>query len=345
MSALDRTTDVFADGELVLVGDEHEQTPFLACAADRIDAARLERLHELGRGMVVLGLAESIVRRLALPAPWDAGGGPRDLGLTAPIDAAAGIAAGWSVRDRAQTMRVAADPGSGPGDVTIPGHVYTGLVQERPGSAAAAAIELARLSERAPGVALCAVVGRHGGAVSLRDALADERLGRLHVASPAELHSGWLARHADELTVSCALPTRSGLFRAVGYGPGDGDPATVALIHGDPATDELPLVHVHTACLFGDAFGSLLCDCRHRLDQAATAIVRRGGGIIIYAKPSSAPAMACARTVRIDPVLVAGLLRASGVRRLRLLEPGDDPRLREGLRTCGLEVARSSADG
>jgi 3,4-dihydroxy 2-butanone 4-phosphate synthase/GTP cyclohydrolase II len=323
MSALARTTDAFAEGELVLVGDEGEQTPFVACAADRIDAARLERLHELGRGMVVLGLAETIVRRLALPAPWDAGGGPKDLGLTAPIDAAAGIAAGWSVRDRARTMRVAADPDSRPSDVTIPGHVYPGLVQERPRSAAAAAIELARLSDRAPGVALCAVVGRHGSAVSLRDALADEQLGRLHVASPAELHSGWLARHADELAVSCALPTRSGLFRAVGYGPGDSDPATVALIHGDPAADELPLVHVHTACLFGDAFGSLLCDCRHRLDQAAAAIVGRGGGIIIYAKPSASPEMPCGGTLGVDPVLVAGLLRASGVRRLRLLEPGD----------------------
>jgi len=29
-------------------------------------------------------------------------------------------------------MRVAADPGSRPSDVTIPGHVYPALIEERP---------------------------------------------------------------------------------------------------------------------------------------------------------------------------------------------------------------------
>jgi 3,4-dihydroxy 2-butanone 4-phosphate synthase/GTP cyclohydrolase II len=339
MSTLARTTDVFADGEPVLVGDEHDQTLFLACAADNIDAARLERLHQLGRGMVVLGLAETIARRLALPAPWDSAGGPHDLSLTAPIDAAAGIAGGWSLRDHARTMQVASDPSSGPSDVTIPGHVYPGLIVERPGNPAAAAIELARLSARAPAVALSAIIDRHGDSVSLREARRDDQLRRLHVASPAELQSGWLARQADELAVSCALPTRSGMFRAVGYGPADVDPATVALIHGDPATDEFPPVHVHIACLFGDAFGSLLCDCRRELDQAASTIIRDGAGVIVYAKPAESAPMVCARSLEIDPVLVAGLLGTAGVRRLRLLDYRDDPCLRDGLRMCGLEVA------
>jgi 3,4-dihydroxy 2-butanone 4-phosphate synthase/GTP cyclohydrolase II len=339
MSTLATATDHFANGELVLVGDEHEQTLFLACAADDVDATRLERLHQLGQGMVVLGLAETVARRLALPAPWDTPGGRRDLSLTVPIDAASGIAGGWSPRDRARTMRVAADPSSEPGDLTIPGHVYPGLIEDRPGNAAAAAIELARLSAHAPAVALSTVVDRQGGSVSLRDARTDEQLSRLPVASPAELQTGWLARRADELAVSCALPTRSGMFRAVGYGPADLDPATVTLIHGEPATDDLPLVHVHVACLFGDAFGSLLCDCRHQLDQAASAIVDGGAGVIIYAKPAQASPVACARGLQVDPVLVAAVLRAAGVRRLRLLDGGGNPWMRHGLRTCGLEVA------
>jgi 3,4-dihydroxy 2-butanone 4-phosphate synthase/GTP cyclohydrolase II len=339
VSTLARTTDVFADGELVLVGDDRDQTLFLACAADHIDAARLERLQRLGRGMVVLGVAERIARRLALPAPWDSAGVSHGLGLTAPIDAAAGIAGGWSSRDRARTMQVASDPTSRPSDLTIPGHVYTGLIEERPGNAAAAAIELARLSGHAPAVALSAVIDRHGGLVSLRDARSDDQLRRLHVASPAELQSGWLARQADELAVSCALPTRDGMFRAVGYGSPDADPATVALIHGKPTSDEFTLVHVHIACLFGDAFGSLLCNCRRELDQAASTIIREGAGVIIYAKPAESAPFACARSLAIDPVLVAGLLRTAGVRRLRLLDSRDDPCLRDGLETCGLAVA------
>ncbi len=349
MGTLEQAAARFADRELVLVVDDRDQAVFLACPADGIDVQRLERLHALGGGMVVLGLPESAARRLALPAPWRqthgarhtvGGHGPRKLALTAPIDAAAGIDGGWSLRDRALTMRVAADPDSRSSDLTIPGHVYPALVDERPRSAAAAAIELARLSGRAPAVALCAVVDRQGRVASLREARLDDRLGRLQVAPVAELQSGSIARQAAELSIGCTLPTRDGMFRAVGYAAADADPATVVLIHGDPAARTMPLVHVHVACLFGDAFGSLLCDCRRQLDGAATAIVRDGAGVIVYAKPRQPTAAACVCDEPIDGALVAGLLQAAGVRELRLLDGGRQAQLQEDLRRCGLVVAR-----
>jgi 3,4-dihydroxy 2-butanone 4-phosphate synthase/GTP cyclohydrolase II len=339
VSTLERATAAFAEHELVLVGDELDETIFLACPADAIDEGRLELLQDLGRGMVVLGLPQAAARRLALPAPWRETSGLREMGLTAPIDAAVGIAGGWSFRDRALTMRVAADPGSRSSDLTIPGHVYPALTEESPANSAAAAIELARLSGRAPAVALCAVVDRRGRAASLRETHAHEQLRKLQVASPVELQSGWIARHADELSVSCALPTRRGMFRAVGYAPADTDPATVALVHGDPGGRKMPLVHVHVACLFGDAFGSLLCDCRRELDDAADAIARDGAGVIIYTKPQRPTPFACVRGEPIDAALVGGLLRAAGVREFRLLDEGRDPRLRTALRRCGLTVA------
>jgi 3,4-dihydroxy 2-butanone 4-phosphate synthase / GTP cyclohydrolase II len=339
MSTLGQATSRFADRELVLVGDEGGETVFLACAADGIDASRLGRLHALGRGMVVLGLPEEVAGRLALPVPWNATSTRREVALTAPIDAAAGITGGWSLRDRALTMRVASDPGSGSNDLTIPGHVYPALIEEQPGNAAAAAVELARLSDRAPAVALSAVVDDHGRPATLRDIRADEQLGRLHVASSAELHSGLIARLAAERSVSCALPTRDGMFRAVGYAASEGRPATVALVHGDPSLRPLSLVHVHIACLFGDAFGSLLCDCGRALDRAANAIARAGAGVIVYARTEWPTPGVCARDQPIDAALVAGVLRAAGVRALRLIEGGRGGRLGEQLRTCGLEVA------
>jgi 3,4-dihydroxy 2-butanone 4-phosphate synthase/GTP cyclohydrolase II len=339
VSALAETSAAFSEREIVLVGDEHDDTVFLACAADRVDAPKLEQLHELGRGMMVLGVAKEIAQRLALPDPWSAAPTRRAMGLTAPIDAAAGIAGGWSLRDRALTMRVAAHPDSRPGDVTIPGHVYPALIEERHANAPAAAIELARLSGHAPAVALAAVVDRHGRPAALHEARADDRLGGLHVASPPELHAGRIARHADELAVTCTLPTRDGMFRAVGYGPAAGGPATVALVHGDPATRKRPLVHVHVACLLGDAFGSLLCDCRGELDRAVEAIAADGAGVIIYAKPDQPLSATCARHQHVDSLLVAGLLGATGVQQLTLLQGARAAQLRDELRGCGLEVA------
>jgi 3,4-dihydroxy 2-butanone 4-phosphate synthase/GTP cyclohydrolase II len=339
MSTLGDATALFADRELVLVGDEGDETVFLACAADGIDAGRLERLHELGRGMVVLGLPEEAAGRLALPAPWTATGVRREVALTAPIDAATGIKGGWSLQDRALTMRVASDPGSGSSDLTIPGHVYPALIEDQPGNAAAAAVELARLSGRSPAVALAAVVDSHGRAAALGAIRADEQLGGLHVASAAELHSGLIARLAADRSVSCALPTRDGMFRAVGYAASEGRPATVALVHGDPGARPVPLVHVHVACLFGDAFGSLLCDCGRTLDGATNAIAQEGAGVIVYARPERTTQVTCGRGEPIDATLVAGVLRASGVRTLRLIDDGLGGRLGEQLRTCGLEVA------
>lgn len=338
MSTLERAASVFGESDLVLVGDEHDEAVYLACAADAIDAARLEQLHDLGRGMVILGLAEPVARQLALPEPWSSTGGRREVGLTAPIDAAVGIENGWSLRDRALTMRVASDPASQPGDVTIPGHVYPAMIEERPGNGAAAAIELARRSGRAPAVALCGVVDRDGRSATLRVAREHRELRRLPVASPAELHSDWVARRVGELAISCALPTRDGTFRTVGYAPGEEHPATVALIHGDPIAQKLPLVHVHIACLFGDAFGSVLCDCREQLDHAARLINEDGAGVIIYARPEAPVSVGCASEETIDAVLVAGLLRAAGVQRLRLLDYGQATRLRDELEACGLEV-------
>jgi 3,4-dihydroxy 2-butanone 4-phosphate synthase/GTP cyclohydrolase II len=336
MSGLAEAIARFADGELVLVGDQRDETIFVATAADRIDAERLRRLHQLGRGMVVLGLAAGIARRLELPEPWTDARRRLGMSLTAPIDAAAGIGGGWSLHDRALTMRVAANPDTQPRDLAIPGHVYPARIDERPGGAATAAIELARLSDRAPAVALCAVIDRDGIEASLPDAQGDRELARLPAASTAELYSCSISRHAAQLAVGCQLPTRDGLFRAVGHGAAEGDPATIALIHGNPALLAHPLVHVHVACLFGDAFGSLLCNCRRELDAAVGAMLDDGAGVIIYAKSSRAEPAVCTRNERINSALAAGLLRTVGVRDLRLSTCS--AWLADELRTCGLEV-------
>jgi 3,4-dihydroxy 2-butanone 4-phosphate synthase/GTP cyclohydrolase II len=56
----------------------------------------------------------------------------------------------------------------------------------------------------------------------------------------------------------------------------------LALVHGDPtATDRVP-VHVHTECLSGDVFGSLVCDCGTQLQRALELIVDNGVGVVIY---------------------------------------------------------------
>jgi 3,4-dihydroxy 2-butanone 4-phosphate synthase/GTP cyclohydrolase II len=300
-----------AAGELVLVGDEADEAVLIAAAADRITSESLSELHELGSGTVVLGMTESTIERLRLHGPAGRQGG-ESLRIGVAIDAA-GHGGGWSLSERVHTMRVAASAASEPRDLVVPGHVLTAQIQERGAGVASAASELARIGGPTPTVALSVVLDGHGAVAQLSDALRGSRLRRLAHVSSAELRGHTVARATTELAAACELPTRDGRFRAIAFGPRDNAPATVALIHGEPAGRADPFVHVHVACRLGDAFGSLLCNCRAELDAATERILAEGCGVIVYA-PSPDPAqMTCAHDLPIDAGVVSGLLRAAGV--------------------------------
>jgi GTP cyclohydrolase II len=57
----------------------------------------------------------------------------------------------------------------------------------------------------------------------------------------------------------------------------------VAIQVGDPADwpDPVP-VRLHSACLTGDLFGSLRCDCGEQLRGSMSLFAARGGGVLLY---------------------------------------------------------------
>ena len=331
----DPAAERFAAGELVLIGDEADEAIFLAAAAEAITSDALAELSELSRGAVVLGVSESILERLRLPAPSGRLRGDETLRMITPIDAVG--CNGWSLSDRAHTIRVAARGESRPDDLVVPGHVLTAQIEEHGPGAAAAALELARIAGHTPAVALSAVLDRRGAVARLSDATREPRLKRVARASSAELRSHAIARGTMELAADCELPTRDGHFRALAFGPSAGERATIALIHGEPAAHPNPPVHIHVACRLGDVFGSLLCSCRAELDAAFEDIVAAGCGVVVYAQSGDPEQMSCPREQALDMALVTGLLRAAGVQSLQ-----PSPRVREltdDLRGRGLGVA------
>lgn len=44
----------------------------------------------------------------------------------------------------------------------------------------------------------------------------------------------------------------------------------------------LPIVRIHSSCLFGEAFLSLHCDCRDQLEKTLKKIKENGSGVVIY---------------------------------------------------------------
>ena len=143
----------------------------------------------------------------------------------------------------------------------------------RPASrAAAAAIQLVKISQSLPAVLAADVADRavacgHSIVTIEADAVArfaGDAIRSLVVASEAlvPLNSG--------------TPTRFVVFRdAMGGSP-------VAVIVGKPDFATAVPVRLHSACLTGDVFGSRRCDCGDQLRLALARLEDLGGGVILY---------------------------------------------------------------
>ena len=86
--------------------------------------------------------------------------------------------------------------------------------------------------------------------------------------------------------MSARMPTRWGMFRALGYerslSTGSQEIETaLALVLGD-LTKGAPLVRIHSQCFTSEVLGSLRCDCKEQLEMAMQAIADEGRGLVIY---------------------------------------------------------------
>lgn len=94
-----------------------------------------------------------------------------------------------------------------------------------------------------------------------------------------ELGSGLLRRISEaEVPLADAPDTRFVLFREP-----DGLREHIAVVIGasENRTDPVP-VRLHSACMTGDLFGSLRCDCGEQLRTSITSIQAMGGGVLLY---------------------------------------------------------------
>ena len=63
---------------------------------------------------------------------------------------------------------------------------------------------------------------------------------------------------------------------------GDGLHDQLAIIVGQPDPRKPALTRLHSACLTGDLFGSLKCDCGDQLRLAVSEIASEGAGVLLY---------------------------------------------------------------
>ena len=307
-------TRALAAGEVVLVAGIDGSGATVGAAASLIGAAGLASVYELGGDLAVLAIGAEHAAGLGLAELGPATRPRAGIVPASSVDAADGLADPWSPAGRAHTIRVASDPECSAASLVSPGHVHTAIVREGTCAAPSLALELARAAGCPPAMVLCPVVDRDGRHLSLTEALHDPRLARLPLAPALELRALSVARELERDAVDCSLPTRLGMFTAVAHAAGrrrrDGARARA---RRSGTRSGGALVHTHVACLLGDTFGSLLCDCHQRLDGAVRAIVAAGAGVIVYVKPRLADPFACPAGEPVDPALALGLLGRAGL--------------------------------
>lgn len=134
-----------------------------------------------------------------------------------------------------------------------------------------AALELARLALVLPALVVVPATARRAGKQVLK--VAAQAIFAERAAAVENLHIVGRA----PVPLEGAPQTEFVIFRG-----GEGLRDQVAIIVGQPSLAKPVSVRLHSACLTGDLFGSLKCDCGDQLRTTVRHMAETGGGILLY---------------------------------------------------------------
>jgi 3,4-dihydroxy 2-butanone 4-phosphate synthase/GTP cyclohydrolase II len=288
LDSIERAIADFREGKAIVVVDDEdrENEGDIIFAASKATPELMAFLVRYSSGLICAPITGEILDRLAIPLMTPHNREKMRTAYTVSIDARDGITTGISATDRARTCRVLADSATEPFELNQPGHIIPlrakpGGVLERAGHTEAA-VDFARLAGLTPAGVIGEVLNDDGTlmrAPELR-AFADEHGIALVSIEDLQVHRRLHESQVERLATT-RLPTEFGVFTAHGYRDRIEGSEHIALVHGDPGTEDV-LVRIHSECLTGDVFGSRRCDCGPQLELSMTEITAAGAGIVVY---------------------------------------------------------------
>jgi 3,4-dihydroxy 2-butanone 4-phosphate synthase/GTP cyclohydrolase II len=277
------------NGRLVIVVDDadRENEGDLIMAAQFVTAAAVNFMAKYGRGLICVPTTSERLQQLGIERMVRQNRESFKTDFQVSVDAARGVTTGISAADRAEAIRIMADPTAVPNDLVQPGHVFplrarSGGVLQRAGHTEAA-VDLATLAGCRPIGILCEIMNDDGTMARLPQLLRFARRHRLKICTVADLIQYRRTREKlVERIETVKMPTDYGDFDLHLYRSKVDGQHHLALVCGSVAGAKNVLVRVHSECLTGDVFGSRRCDCGPQLHQAMRQIAASGSGVLVY---------------------------------------------------------------
>ncbi|MGA7616532.1 MAG: bifunctional 3,4-dihydroxy-2-butanone-4-phosphate synthase/GTP cyclohydrolase II [Thermoanaerobaculia bacterium] len=286
---VEEAAESFRRGEFVVIVDDEdrENEGDLCIAAEKVTPEAINFMAKNGRGLICLAMTEERCDELQLPLMVENNTSKYGTAFCVSIGARVKVTTGISAKDRAETVRVAIDPRTRPGDLVKPGHIFPlrakrGGVLKRAGHTEAS-VDLATIAGLAPGAAICEIMNEDGSMGRLPDLEKFAKDHDLKILSVAELIR-YRMRHEHHVQCIAApkLPTPYGEFRVHAYRSDVTGEEHLAIVMGEIREDDDILVRVHSSCLTGDVLQSSRCDCGDQLHRAFELISQEKKGIVLY---------------------------------------------------------------
>src|SRR5215831_17786942 len=276
-------------GRMVIVVDDadRENEGDLIMAAEFVAPAAINFMAKHGRGLICVPMTSERLQQLGIERMVRQNRESFKTDFQISVDAAQGISTGISAGDRAETIRIMADPTATPENLVQPGHVFP--LRARPGGVlqraghTEAAVDLVRIADCRPIGVICEIMSEDGSMARLPELLEFAKQHRLKICTIADLiHYRRTREKLVEPVEVVKLPTDYGDFDLHLYRSKLDGQHHLALVKGDVVGKPGVLVRVHSECLTGDVFGSRRCDCGPQLHSAMRQVAEAGRGVVVY---------------------------------------------------------------
>lgn len=292
LATIPEALNAYEKGTFVIIVDDEdrENEGDLAVAAEKVTPDQITFMARHAGGLICMPIVAQRLDELEIEPMVAHNTSRLGTAFSVSIEARHLVTTGISAYDRAATIRHVLNPAAKPTDFAKPGHTFPlraaeGGVLKRAGQTEAA-VDMARMAGLYPAGVICEIMKPDGTMARMPDL---EEFSKDHGIPIIAIRDLIAYRRRNEKLVerkvTSKLPIDGREWTIHAYEDVITKEVHLALVLGDLDKHDpnAPvLIRAHSACLTGDVFGSLRCDCRAQLEAAMEAIAQEGEGVILY---------------------------------------------------------------